>query len=431
MPLDQASIPPEPVTSNRRAVVDPRRRSGGVRLTRDRVRFVAAALVCVLVAGCSASGSTDLQRPKTSTPAATGARDSRDYWPTAGWRTAAPEDHGLDSAALTALDHQVGSAYPHVRSVLVVRHGYLVYEHYWHGLDQTSGHDVRSVTKSFTGALVGIAIAEGKIKSQDQTVGELLATHLPRDADPRFARVTVKQLLTMTSGLPGDDASLGGDEDVATAMVRSPDWLRHILSRRLEAEPGTHFAYSSAGSHLLSAIVADASGESTLAYARSELFDPLGISTDNAFEPVLSDLFDPAVLEAYRGASVAWPVDPQGYHFGGGFLRLPARDLAKFGFLYLNGGRWDGEQIVPADYVAAATSPNGTTPNLTKGYGWHWWVATEEGHQTFHAQGYGDQFIYVVPDLDLVVVITSEPETSGVADPKILITRTIVPAVRG
>jgi CubicO group peptidase (beta-lactamase class C family) len=353
-----------------------------------------------------------------------------DYWPTAGWRTAAPKDHGLDSAALAELDHQVASAYPQVRSVLVVRHGYLVYEHYWHGLDQTSGHDVRSVTKSFTSALVGIALAEGKIKSLDQTVGELLATHLPRDADPRVTRVTVKHLLTMTSGLPGDDASLGGDEGVFTVMLASPDWVRHILSQRLENEPGEGFAYSSAGSHLLSAIVADASGQSTLAYARTELFDPLGISTDNAFEPVLSDDINPGVVKAYERASVAWPVDPQRYHFGGAFLRLPARDVAKFGYLYLNGGRWEDKQLIPADYVAASTSPRGSTPNLTKGYGWHWWVATENDHRTFRAQGYGGQYIYVVPDLDLVAVITSEPDTAGL-DPRILITRTIVPAVSG
>jgi CubicO group peptidase (beta-lactamase class C family) len=239
MPLDQASIPPQSATSNRRTVVNPPRRCAGVRLTRDRVRLVAIALVCVLVAGCSSSGSDDLPRPETSTAA---AAVTRDYWPTAGWRTAAPEDHGLDSAALAELDHQVGSAYPQVRSVLVIRHGYLVYEHYWHGLDKASGHDVRSVTKSFTGALVGIAIGEGKIKSLDQTVGELLATHLPSDADPRVASVTVKQLLTMTSGLSGDDTSLGGDDDVFTAMLASPDWVRHILSRPLETEPGERFA---------------------------------------------------------------------------------------------------------------------------------------------------------------------------------------------
>jgi CubicO group peptidase (beta-lactamase class C family) len=319
-------------------LLDPRRCCSAAWLRRDRLRLVAGALLGVLVVGCSGSGSAELQAPETSTSAVAVARD---YWPTDGWRTAAPEDHDIDPAALAEVDHEVASSYPQVRSVLVVRHGYLVYEHYWHGLDETSGHDLRSATKSVTGALVGIAIAEGKLESLDQTVGELLAPHLPKDADPRFPRVTVKELLTMTSGLAGDDASLGGDEKVFTAMLWSPDWVRHILSRPLETEPGEHFAYSSAGSHLLSAIVADISGKSTLAYARTRLFDLLGISTDNAFEPVLSDFFDPAVQKAYREASVAWPVDPQGYHFGGGFLRLPARDLAKFGYLYLNGGRWE------------------------------------------------------------------------------------------
>jgi CubicO group peptidase (beta-lactamase class C family) len=207
-------------------------------------------------------------------------------------------------------------AYGQVRSVLIVRHGYLVYEDYWHGLDHVDGHDVRSVTKSVVGALVGIAIAEGKIKGLEQTVGELLAAQLPKDADPRMAGVTVRQLLTMTSGLAGDDESLGGDPRIWDAMMKSPDWVRHILGRRLETEPGIHFAYSNATSHVLSASVAKASGQSTLTYARSKLFNPLGIRTDAAFEPVLSDHIDEGRLEAYQRASMAWPVDPQGHHMG-------------------------------------------------------------------------------------------------------------------
>jgi CubicO group peptidase (beta-lactamase class C family) len=123
----------------------------------------------------------------------------------------------------------------------------------------------------------------------DHTVGELLPAQLPKDADPRFAGVTVKQLLTMTSGLAGDDRSLGGDSRVEDAMSKSSDWVRHILSRRLVWEPGTQWAYSNASSHLLSAIVANASGQSTLEFARAKLFNPLGIRTDGAFEPVLSD----------------------------------------------------------------------------------------------------------------------------------------------
>ena len=381
------------------------------------------ALVWSLLAACSHPRLDGRPEPEVSSPAVTATRD---YWPTGGWRTASAGDKGMDSAALAQVEDQVAAAYPQLSSVLVVRDGYLVYERYWHGLDEMAGHDLRSVTKSVTGALIGIALAEGKIESLEATVGELLPTQLPADADPRLARVTVKQLLTMTSGLAADEDTAGGDSRLTDSMLESPDWVRHILGRRLEYEPGDRFAYSSSSSHLLSAIVSDASGLSTLAFARANLFDPLGIRTRGALEPVVSRDIEPAVLRAYQQARVAWPVDPQGYHVGGTGLRLTARDLAKLGYLYLNGGRWEGEQLIPADYVADATSSTGPGSNLSMGYGWHWWVAVEDGHHTFSARGLGGQYIYVVPDLDLITVVTSDPEVSG-ADPKILITRTVVP----
>jgi len=148
-------------------------------------------------------------RQATATSQGTAAPTQRDYWPTAGWRTAAPNDEGMDPAVLDELDTKVPESYPQVRSLLVVRHGYLVYERYWHGLDAADGHNSHSVTKSVTSALVGIALADHKLKSLDQTVGELLATHLPPNADPRLRRVTLEQLLTMTSGL-ASDAKPGG-----------------------------------------------------------------------------------------------------------------------------------------------------------------------------------------------------------------------------
>jgi CubicO group peptidase (beta-lactamase class C family) len=362
----------------------------------------------------------------TLAPNTPAAAATRNYWPTAGWRTATPEEQGMDPARLAAVDDQVATAYPHVRSVLVVRHGYLVYEHYRSGLDEKSGHDVRSVTKSVVGALVGIALAEGRIASPDQPVAELLPTPLSEGADPRFATVTVRHLLTMTSGLAGDDAALGGDPRAAEAMWTSSNWVRHILDQTLVTDPGTTYAYNDATAHLLSAIVANVADQSTLEYAREKLFTPLGIPTEDAFEPMLGKNVDTATLEDYERSGVAWPVDPQGFHFGGAFLRLPARDLAKFGFLYLNGGRWDGQQVIPADYVAAATSVHGSSPNVTRGYGWLWWVGTEP-YRAFFARGRGGQLIYVVPDLDMVLVVTSDPEAAGL-DPKILITQTIVPA---
>jgi CubicO group peptidase (beta-lactamase class C family) len=126
---------------------------------------------------------------------------------------------------------------------------------------------------------------------------------------------------------------------------------------------------------------------------------------------------------------VARPRDPQGYHFGGAFLKLPARELAKFGYLYLNGGRWDGTQVVPADYVAASTRPQ-SEPGGPGDYGYQWWVTNESGHDGFRAQGYGGQLIQLIPDLDLVVVITSDVNQES-RDPSKLVRAVIVPAVTG
>jgi CubicO group peptidase (beta-lactamase class C family) len=381
---------------------------------------------CVLAAACT----SPVRDEATPTSAASPSPTQRDYWPTAGWRTAAPDQQGMNPAVLDDLNTVVPNFYPQVRSVLVIRHGYLVYEGYWHGFTASDGHDSRSVTKSFVSALVGIALRDRHLESLDQTVEELLADHLPANAGPRLRQATVKQLLAMTSGLASDDSSLGGDDKIWDRMARSRDWIRHTLGRRLESNPGERFAYSSATSHLLSAIVADSTGQSTLAFARAELFGPLGIATDHALELTIKHWpVTQADLETFEKATVAWPRDPQGYHLGDGFLKLPARDLAKLGYLYLNDGRWDGTQVVPADYVRASTQPQ-SDPDTGDHYGYQWWVNDNYGYDTFRAQGYGGQLIYVIPKLDLVVVITSDPNQER-NDAGNLVWTTIVPAVTG
>jgi CubicO group peptidase (beta-lactamase class C family) len=388
--------------------------------------LLVAVLVCLVAVACT---SPDRKQPAATSQGSAGPTQ-RDYWPTAGWRTAAPGDQGIDPAVVGELDTKVSSTYTQVRSLLIVRHGYLVYERYWHGVDASDGHNTQSVTKSLTSALVGIALGERHLKGLDQTVGELLATHLPTNADPRLRRVTVRQLLTMTAGLATDDPAQGGDQ-LWTGMLQSRNWLRHILGRRLVSQPGTEFAYSNASSHLLSAIVADTTGQSTLAYARAKMFEPLGIATDNAQEQTIRTWPPtPAQEAAYDQASVEWDTDPQGYHLGFGFAKLPARDLAKFGYLYLNGGRWDGTQVVPADYVGASTKPQSTPPPPAPadGYGYQWWTTNVDAHRSFFAHGFSGQLIQVIPDLDLVVVLTSDPSQER-HDAEFLVDETIVPAV--
>ena len=159
------------------------------------MRTAVLILTCVLAVGCSGA-----DRPSAE---ATGPPE-RDHWPTEEWRTADPADHGFDADELAEVERMVAEAYTSVRSILVVRDGALVYERYWNGADASDGHDVRSVTKSVVSALVGIALDSGALDGLDQTVGELLGEHIGPDADPRTAGVTVRQLLTMTSGLPAD-----------------------------------------------------------------------------------------------------------------------------------------------------------------------------------------------------------------------------------
>jgi CubicO group peptidase (beta-lactamase class C family) len=388
--------------------------------------LILVAFTVVLAACSSPSG----QKSTVSRQQRSAAPRQRDYWPTNGWRTVPPKAEGMDPEVLATIQGNVASIYPQVRSVLVVRHGYLVYEHYWQGVTAADGDDVYSVTKSVVSALVGIALGEGKLKGLDQTVGELLARHLPTDADPRLARVTLGQLLTMTSGLAGDDPSLGGDPRISQRQGASRDWVRHILGRRLATTPGTSFAYSSATSQLLSAIVADATGQSTLAFARARLFGPLGIASAKAPEPVFVAHPSQAAVRAYQRAPVAWPTDPQGYHLGFGGLKLPSRDLAKFGYLYLNGGRWETTQVIPAGYVAASTRPHSTPPAdfPATSYGYQWWVTGQAGHPSFLAVGHGGQLIQVIPDLDLVVVITSDANQNR-NDAGELVGQAIIPAV--
>jgi CubicO group peptidase (beta-lactamase class C family) len=407
--------------------------AGPTATTRSRwTRLLVAGLGCVLAAACT---SPDRQEATATSQAATATTQAapiqRDYWPTAGWRTAAPAEQGMDPKVLAVLDTNV-AYHPQLRSLLVVRHGYLVYERYWNG-DAGTGQEAFSVTKSFTGALVGIALRDHHLKSLNQTVGELLAAHLPPRADPRLVKVTVGQLLTMSSGLACDDGRPPCDTDLTVRLYESRDWVRHILARKPVTKAGTTFAYSNASSHLLSAIVADATGRSTLGFARARLFAPLGIHTEHGFQPVGAAFPTPAEERAYERAKVAWFTDPQGYHGGFAGLKLPARDLAKLGYLYLNGGRWDGVQVVPAGYVRASTQRQSDPPPSAApldGYGYQWWLTSEQGHPSFVAVGYGGQFVQVIPDLDLVVVITSDAE-NGRDDAQQLVGEAIVPAATG
>ena len=297
----------------------------------------------------------------------------------------------------TYLEGDLTGASEDVRAVLVTVGGRPVLERYYDSsAEATSG--VFSVTKSVMSILVGIALDDDDLGSVEQTLAELLPDYAATMA-PEVAGVTLRQVLTMTAGLPEDTA--GSDP---LPFETADDWIATIVSDGLVRPAGEDFAYASAGSHLLSAILVEAAGHSVLDYARDKLFDPLGIDTEPAAEPL-------AVIEnlpEYEAASFAWPVDPQGLHLGHTYLKINAPDMGKIGQLMLDDGRWDGKQIVSTRWVTESTRAQVATSGESTGdYGYQWWVTTANGLDAFAAVGFGGQLIEVVPALDLVVVVSS------------------------
>ena len=314
-----------------------------------------------------------------------------------------------DAPALTAVGAKISSAitaefassytdqFQDFRALLVSVCGKPVLQRY----DKTTAkasHHVASVTKSVVSTLVGIAIAGGLIKDVNQTLSQLLPEHAA-DMAPAVASITLRQLLTMSAGLDvdGPNSSLG-------PWVESTNWVREIL--RGGSKGRGEFGYSSATSHVIAAILVHATGRPLLDYARERLFDPLGIETRPAAQP----LPVPASAAEYDKAGFAWGVDHQGVNFGGGLLKLRPADMLKLGQLYLDGGKVDGRQIVPAQWVHDATSAQVTTNSGFGGadYGYQWWVTTAGADPAFSAVGFGGQLIEVVPRRRLVVVFSTE-----------------------
>jgi CubicO group peptidase (beta-lactamase class C family) len=257
----------------------------------------------------------------------------------------------------------------HLQSVLVWVGGELRAECYFRARRPQDLTNVHSITKSVLGTLVGIAIADGTIELETRAVEVLSA---PPD-DPRKGEITVRHLLTMTSGLDASE----GSWDIDDIADRGESFVEGPLAAPLVAPPGTAFSYNNGAAHVLSALLARRLGRPLLRFAEERLFGPLGIAD-------------------YR-----WPADPDGNPIGYGMLELRPRDVLKLGQLYLDGGR----AVVPADYVAAATkaATRGGPPETT-GYGYLWWV-TEDG---FFGGGFAGQYLYVVPALELVAVTTGD-----------------------
>lgn len=409
-----------------------RSRSGGGQGGRTAARWGPAWVGVVLVGSLLASGCTSGVEPVGPAGASAGVgptasaqapADSGSVPPTSAALLPAansPADRQVDREVAAALEARFATpGYRQLRSVLVLADGRTVLERYYQG-EQSDYHHVWSVTKSVMSTLIGIAIAQGKLQGVEQTLVELLPAYAS-DMSPAVAGTTLEQVLTMTGGFGADPGEL--------PRVVS-DWVGEILSEPLSA-PGGRFHYANGGSHLLSAILVQATGMSTLDYARQVLFDPLGIPSTPAYEPTATGEDWESFDESFEAADFAWAVDPPGVHTGMWGLRLRAQDLARIGLMYLGNGQWQGRQVVPEGWVREATSAQvDTGGGYTTSYGYQWWVTTADGAPAYAALGTAGQVLAVVPDRDLVVVFQFAGRLGGLGRLLPVVDTVIAPAYR-
>ncbi len=320
---------------------------------------------------------------------------TRDYWPTAGWRIAQPADHGVNVAKLSVADEFARND-PLTRGLLVVKDGYIVFEKYYGGGAEDRSSNLWSVTKSFTSALVGILVTWNLVASVDQP----MIAHLPEY--PEFGEIKIRHVLTHTTGLSWTE-----EGPLWVDWVTSDDWIAAALARERKHKPGKVFKYSSANSQFLCALIRAVSNKTPGELAEKALFKPLGIPFNRMMEIVHYERWDEYKSPLDHG----WRQDPTGLETGGFCLYLTARDMAKFGFLFLNRGAWGDQQILSPQWVGESTRDQVTNVYDQYSYGYHWWIARVEETPCFLASGLGGQIIGVVPSLDLVLVIQYEAES--------------------
>jgi len=288
-------------------------------------------------------------------------------------------------------------------SLLVSFRDTLIIEYYAPGMTPQTRVNVKSVSKSILSAIVGIACEQGYVKDLDQPVAEILPEYFTAETDPRKREITIRHLLTMSSGLEG--TSFGNYD----AWIASRNWVRYALNRQLLSEPGRRMIYSTGNTHLLSVILTRVTGMSTLAFSRRYLFEPLGIRMP------------------------AWDRDPQGYYLGGNNMHLTPREMLAIGRLYLDAGMAAERRIMSEEWIRESLTPS-VGRRGRSGYGYLWWYRTSWGHDLHYASGYGGQYIVLVPDLDLAVVLTTSltNRPRGTPRPPVfsLLTSRVLPAIR-
>ena len=311
------------------------------------------------------------------------------YTPLSGddWDISTPAEQGLDPMLVAEFYHNATEVET-IYSLLVIKDGYLIAEKYFHGGSLAQKARMQSATKSYTSALVGIALEQGCLRSVDQKMMEFFPELADQIKDPRKNQISLRQMLQMRAGYPWEESTPELFEMLYHGFRPSL-----LVAVPLVSDPGTHFEYSNLTSHLVGVIVARACDTDLKSFAQEHLFAPLGVEPGE------------------------WIQDWEGYYNGHADLHMTARDMAKFGLLYLNEGQYEGRQIVPIEWVRdsfALYSQDAWGYRVGRnwrdnGYGYQWWSVRAGDHRYNLAWGHGGQQIAVLAALDMVIVVTADP----------------------
>jgi CubicO group peptidase (beta-lactamase class C family) len=363
----------------------------------QKAQRIICLLVIILLAGClTESCSASLK-----------SQPAPEYWPTQNWQSRTPEAQGMDSERLAQMFETIQKDDIRLHSLLIARNGYLVTEAYWPPYGPDDVHTIESNTKSIIGTLIGIAMDQGILQSVDQKLVDFFPERAIQNLDEQKKSITLQNLLSMTPGLSCQDLSSDGQ-----GMFRAEDWTQYLLDLPVSDPPGSRWIYCSGTAHLLSAILQEAAGMDARSYANTYLFQPLGIA-----EVPEKD----------------WNTAAGGVTNGIAGLYLTPRDLAKFGYLYLKKGNWNGQQVVPIQWVEESTreqayiEPDDYVGGLDRRFGYMWSIFPDLKYYGY--LGMAGQELFVVPEQNLVVVFTGALPIGKEAALLDLVNGYIVPSV--
>ena len=310
------------------------------------------------------------------------------YWPTSGWRSCRPEDVGMSSEKLIKVYKYAANPKINTQGIVIIRKGYIVGEAYFDNFTMNSRHESFSVAKSFSSALTGIAIGQGLIKGVDETIAKYYPQWQTPETPEAKKHMTIKDVLTMRSGLQWNEDDYYKDRsknDVYIMIDSAKDYIQYVLNKPIIHEPGTHWYYSSGDSMLLSGVIEKSTGMTAYEFGRKYLFESLGLT------------------------DVIWLADPAGHTITAWGIQGTLREFAKFGYLYLEKGKWQEKQVVPRNWIEESGKP---VSEEVKKYGYQWWrLPALENYENSKippdiliAWGIFTQQIFILPTEDLLIV---------------------------